>query len=217
MSGKMQVVFAKQTGHVLTAFTRTADPEGKVKVGESGGGLLVRHLRSVTTASQSIMPGLLSLTATVPAEALDSAVVDFHPAVFVAPRRFVVGGGEVAELGANTVDLGTANPLPVPPLPPATSHSPLVNLNTVRATVQIESAATEEKGVCIVLQEAAPSPGDEIERRIAQGAIPQGEHFVSLDWKTSPDGSPASVSGGRGYTLFVLIAGYQPLFGVALL
>jgi hypothetical protein len=64
----------------------------------------------------------------------------------------------------------------------------------------------------VVLQEAQPAVGNAPERRIAQGVIKSGTHFVSLDLKTSPDGANASIS-NTDFFILALVAGYQPLFG----
>jgi hypothetical protein len=213
MSDKMQVLFAKQTGHILAAFTRTADPEGKVKTAElAGGGLLVSNMRSITAAAQSPPQVML-----VPAEALDSAVVDFEPAVFDSPRNFVVGGGQVGKLGASPVDLSTSTTVPPTSSVPPPISPPSINFNTNRVTVVLDADADSEKGVCVIVQETTPAPGADSERRIAQGVIGANSHFVSLDWKTSPDGAAASVPDSRGYFILALVAGYQPLFGVKIL
>lgn len=199
MTDKMQVLFAKQTGHVLAAFTRTADPEGKVKVGElTGGDLPVRILRTEIIF--------------VTAEALDSAVVEFEPEVFRSPRAFVVGGGQVARLGAGAVTLSGSPTVPPTTPPPPTTSPPSINFNTNRVTVQLDADADSEKGVCVVVQEAEPAPGADSEWRIAQGAVGANAHFISLDWKTSPDGAAASLPAGRRYSILALVAGYQPLY-----
>src|SRR5262245_23377418 len=95
MSDKMQVLFVKQTGHVLAAFTRAADPEDKPKISVlAGSGLLVRNKKVITPSASG------GETISVPAGALDVAVVDFDPDVFLLPSIFAAGGGKVESLGA---------------------------------------------------------------------------------------------------------------------
>jgi hypothetical protein len=205
MGDKMQVVLVKQTGHVLAAFTRKADPEGKPTLSTLfGRGLLVRNR---TVVSPSLDGGE---TLVAPSDSLDVAVVDYDPDVFNNPRGFVVGGGQVAKLGADLPKLDTASPPASSPLtfPPTT----LIKFSTSRLTVELDVNTTDNKGVCIVFQEAQPLPGDEPERRIAQGSIASGTHFISLDLKTSLDGSLASIP-DKDFSILALIAGYQPLFG----
>ena len=218
----MQVVFTKQTGHVLAAFTRAADPEGKVKVGElTGSGLPVRKRRTINGAA-SVASGLLTQIMIVPADSLDSAVVDYESAVFNSPVGFVVGGGEVAKLGADSIvliDPTVTNNVLVSSesstsMSTARGTSPSVTLDTIGVKVELVNDATEDKGVCIILQEKEPPPATEGEWRIAQGAISKGARSVSLDWKTSPEGAAASVPASRDYFILALIAGYQPLFGL---
>src|SRR5262245_35738598 len=113
MSDKMQVLFVKQTGHVLAAFTRTADPEGKPEVSSlAGSGLLVRN-RTIVSGTPS---GGETLVA--PSDSLDVAVVDYDPDVFNDPRSFVAGGGKVAALGLSSIQLALVTD-PIPPPPPA--------------------------------------------------------------------------------------------------
>jgi hypothetical protein len=136
MSDKMQVVFVKQTGHVLAAFTRTADVEGKPPVGALTGNGLIIHNRKVVSATPSV--GDETLLASP--EALDIAVVDYDRDVFSNPRAFVAGGGKVAKLGTAIPDLAPETPAPPPssPQPPVLSAgSPRVHFSTTRATVHL--------------------------------------------------------------------------------
>jgi hypothetical protein len=210
MNDKMQVLFAKQTGHVLAAFTRTADPEGKPKVEDlTGGGLLVRNMSLPATIAETIL---------VPPETLDVSVVDFEPAVFSSPREFVVGGGEVAKQGAIVLTLVSVAPPPATPPPPLlASPPPVIKFSAARVTVELDGDVTDEQGVCVILQEANPSPGMQPERRFAEGAIKSATHFVSLEWKTSPAGALASISDPpRSFFVLALVGGYQPLFAAGL-
>ncbi|HYP27456.1 MAG TPA: hypothetical protein VE262_12125 [Blastocatellia bacterium] len=212
MSSKMQVLFVKQTGHVLAAFTRTADPEGAPNITDLiGSGLLVRN----TTTLAAPSPGGEILV--VPPEPLNVAVVDYDPDVFISPLDFVAGGGRVSKLGPNVADLAlSTDPIPPPPPPQAPTESPpLVHFSTQRVTVQLDGDATDDKGVCVVLQEAQPLPGNEPERRVAHGSIKSGTHFVSLDLKATPDGPVVSID-SKDFFIMALIAGYRPLFGMRL-
>lgn len=212
---KMQVLFVQLTGHVLAAFTRTADPEGKAKVSDlTGTGLPIRNRQNVFASSSAAVETLM-----VPPDALDLAVVDFDPDVFSEPLGFVAGGGRVAKLGFDKPQMDVTSP---PPPPTATSSSqppvltppgspPRVNFSAARVTVELDGDTTDDKGVCVVLQEADPSPGNEPERRIALGAVPSAKHFISLDLKTSPEGAAASIP-DKDFLVMALIAGYRPLF-----
>jgi hypothetical protein len=208
MNTKMQVLFVKQTAHVLAVFTRTADPEGKPRVSDlTGSGLSVRNRKPISPASTTGGEILV-----VPPDALDVAVVDFDPDVFTAPIGFVVGGGRVARLGSGMIKLDPGKPpLPPPAGPPAPKTPPIVNFSAMRVTVVIEGDTTDDKGICVVLQEAQPPAGNEAERRVAKGVITSGTHFVSLDLKTSPDGANASIP-KTDFFILALVAGYQPLF-----
>ena len=94
MNEKMQVLIVKQTGHVLAAFTRTADPEDKPAVSAlAGSGLLVRNRGAVPPPSSGVETFLVS------SGSLDVAVVDFDPDVFLLPSRFAASGGKVEPLG----------------------------------------------------------------------------------------------------------------------
>jgi hypothetical protein len=212
MNDKMQVLFVKQTGHVLAAFTRTADPEGKPQVSDlTGSGLSVHNLTRVST-----LPPNGGETLAVPPEALDVAVVENDPDIFATAVGFVASGGRVARLGTGGIVLNGSPPPSPPPAtpPPPTPSQPQVNFSVTRVTVTLESDTTDDKGVCVVVQEAAPSGGNDPERRVAQGVLTSGTHFVSLDWKTSPDGVNASISISSGdFFVLALVAGYQPLFG----
>lgn len=217
MSNKMLVLFAKLTGHVLAAFTRAADPEGKPSISDlTGAGLLVRNKTGV---SATLTGGEVLV---VPPESLEVAVVDFDPDVFSDPRSFVAGGGTVskqgptstAQLASPTISPPPASPSPSTALVPPGSP-PLVNFSNARVTVQVDANVTDDKGVIAILEEAQPLPGDAPERRTAQGVIKSGDYFVSLDLKTGPDGSLASIS-NKQFFILALIAGYQPLFGTRL-
>jgi len=186
------------------------DPEGKPAVSTLfGKGLLIRSRTIVSPP-----PGGGGETLVTPSDALDVAPVDYDPDVFSDPRSFVSGGDRVAKLGLNLPTLNSgppppALPAPAPLTPPA---APQVNFSTTRVTVLLDSDTTDSKGVFVAFQEAQPLPGDEPERRIAQGAIISGTHFISLDLKTNPDGPAASIPVKDFYVL-ALIAGYQPRFG----
>jgi hypothetical protein len=210
MNDKMQVLFVKKTGHVLAAFTRSADPEGKPKVEDlTGDGLLVRNMS---------LPATLAKTVLVPPETLDVSVVDFEPALFSSPREFVVGGGKVTRQGAIVLTLvSTAPPAPTPPPALLAGPPPAVKFSAARVTVELDVDVTDEQGVCIILQEANPWPGMQPERRFAEGAIKSATHFVSLEWKTSPGGALASISDpSRSFFVLALVGGYQPLFAAGL-
>ncbi|MGA9770386.1 MAG: hypothetical protein WBV94_15210 [Blastocatellia bacterium] len=215
MSSKLQlkVILVKQTGHVLAAFTCKADPEGKPSMQALvGAGLIVRNINQIQPTPTVNEP--IGETLVVPPEGLDIAVVDYEPAIFSNPRSFVAGGDKVAKLGSDlpTLDLSTHSvPSGNPPLLPAGSP-PLINFSTTRVTVLLDTNTVDDKGACVILQEADPLPGNDPERRIAQGAIKSGTHFISLDLKTSPEGSVASIP-NKDFFVLVLIAGLQPLFG----
>lgn len=212
MSSKMQVLFVKQTGHVLSVFTRTSDPEGAPKVKDlTGSGLLIRSDAVVAPAVSG------GEEVAVPPESLDVALVDYDPEIFISPLGFVAGGGRVVKLGtgaANVATLAPSGTVPPPPpaLPPAALTTPVFTFSTSRVTVQTVIDATDDTGVCVVLQEAPPLQGDKPARRIAQGVIKSGTHFASLDLKATIDGPVASIE-VKDFFIMALLAGHQPLFG----
>ena len=189
MSDKMQVLFVKQTGHVLAAFTRTADPEGKVSANDlTGSGVRIRNVTRVGATP----PG--GETLSVPPDSLDVAVVNFDADVFTSPLSFAAGGGVVAQLGTDI---------------PQTI--PSADFKTGQITVTLSSPAAEDLSVWLQLEEVNPLPGNEPERRVTQGLMSKTESTVDLNLTIRPGGPPASIPKKDFYVL-VLVAGHQPLF-----
>ena len=190
----MQVVFVKQTGHVVAAYTRSADPDGKVPVEQvAGSGIRVRNVRD-PDASPS---GGESLA--IPPKSLDVAVVDFRSDIFRAPLKFAMGGGVVVELGSVTPD----------PTVFLTSNSITIDLN-----LTVPPGAPEGIKVWAQVEEVDPGDGSEPERRVVQGQVNQGESVVSISLTTEPEGTPASMP-SVPCNLLVLVATYQPMFTTA--
>jgi hypothetical protein len=212
MNSKMQVLLVKQTRHVLAAFTRTSDPEGIPSVEETfHAGLAIRN-REVVSGVASPSGGEKLV---VPWEILEVAVVDMNSDVFRSPLRFVSGGGQVVEAGINPIIF---QPGPLPSPPPATpllaANSPEVKFSSTRATIVLNGNTTEDKNVCLVIQETNPSADDAPERRFAQGVIKSGEHYASLDWKTSPGGATAPILHVTSiFNILALVQGFSPTFG----
>jgi hypothetical protein len=78
MTDKMTLLFIKQTGHILAAVTRGADPTGEISAEDlARGGLLVRGFNGDTQFE-------------VPSRELDVLTVDLEPALLLQPRAFVV-------------------------------------------------------------------------------------------------------------------------------
>lgn len=207
MNDKMQVIVAKQTGHVLAAFTRMADPGGKPSSDTpAGNGLFIRRPRLIAPAASG------GEEVFVPAGALDVLAIMLDPKVFSSPLDYVVNDDQAVPIGTSTVTLNPGSPPLSSPEPPAL-NPPEFRFSTTRVTVQIASNTAEDKSVCVVVQEVLPPAGEEPVRRIAQGVVVHGSHFVSLDWKINPDSGANPLLRTGNYYILALLAGYKPLFG----
>ncbi len=185
MSSKMQVLFIKQTGHVLTAFTRAADPEGKLKVEDLVGTALPVHTGHVVTGAANQEPLL------VPPEALDVATVDLEEEAFVTPSAFIVSGTKLDALGS------------VAPSPPVLTYD--------KITIMTASNVAEKTKVWGRIQQVAPPPDEAPIRRVVEGEIDSGKQSVELVLKSLPDQQPASIPAGS-YDALVLVAGLRSRF-----
>ena len=188
MNDKMQVLFVKQTGHLVAAFTRSADPEGNAGVQSlAGTGVLVRNVQKRLPAAS----GGESLL--VDASSLDVAVVDFRSDVFPAPIQFTAGGGAVARLGTGTsatLSIGT--------------------FNTDAITIQLSAMPNENVKVWAQIEQL--TPGMPLERRVVQGEIDKTQTGVTLRLTTSLGGPQASLPNKNTCNILVLVAGYPPIF-----
>jgi len=181
---KMQVIFVKQTGHVVAAFSRTAD-ESKSKLEDIvGAGVPFRNMRIVDDTGLVTGNELV----VIPAESLDVAIVDFDVDAFFTPLSFVTSGNKVDQLGSVTL------PAPV--------------LTASDITIKVTNPVAEKTKVWAVVQQVAPAAGEEPSRRIVQGEIDVNLPEVKLELKRMPDGLPASILSGN-YDVLTLVAGQQ--------
>lgn len=96
---KMQVIFVKQTGHVLAAFNRTAD-DSKSKIEDVvGAGFPFRNMLIIDSLGAAAGGEFVLL----PPESLDVASVDFDEDTFLVPLNFVTSGPKVDQLGNVTL------------------------------------------------------------------------------------------------------------------
>lgn len=187
MNDKMMVLFVKNTGHVVAASTRAGDPEGKGSAAAlAGTGLPVRRIRKIAPAVAD------EKALVIRPDSLDVAVVQLDPDVFGSPLSFAAGGGVVGKLG--------------------TTAEPTVNLTTTKITVTVPVAPADKLGVWVELEEVAPLPGNDPERRVMEGFIENPNNSVALDLKIRPDGPPASVPSGTNFYILALVAGHQAFF-----
>jgi hypothetical protein len=195
---KMQALYIEQTGHILAAFTRTADSQSLLDVkGLAGTDLLVRNAEPKLPSPKG------GETLSVPMDLLKAEIVDLNESSFVMPFNFMVGGGQ-----AN--DLSTADP-------PATVSTDLLG---DAIDIKVKLAVTEETKVWAQVQEKEDaSTGSEPIRRIVAGTIKPTTSgigdgkSVKLDLRTRPDEQPAPIPlKGKTYFVLVLVAGRKPLF-----
>lgn len=179
---KMQVIFVKQTGHVLAAFNRTAD-DSKSKIEDVvGAGLPFRNMLIIDALGAAAGGEFVVF----PPEALDVASVDFNEDTFLMPLNFVTSGSKVDQLGSVT--------LPVP------------TLTASQITITVSLAVPDKTKVLAVVQQVTPAPGQEPLRRVVEGEIASGASNIALDLKSMPDKPPASIVPGK-YDVLVLVAG----------
>jgi hypothetical protein len=191
VNDKMQVLFVKQTGHVVAAFTRSADPEGKPDVELLvGSGATVRRAKKLLPSADG------GETFSVPANSLDVAVVDFRSDTFTAPLNFAVGGGVVVELAET----------------PAINPLTITSVTSNAITIDLGSIAGEDVKVWVQIEEASPAtPGAQVERRVVAGVVEHTKSTATLNLTIQPGGTPASIP-KRPCNVMVLVAAYRPLF-----
>jgi hypothetical protein len=185
MNSKMQVIYIKHTGHILAAFTRTADPEGKPSFlpadEEDQRSLLIRD------------PDGRSVALSVPASVVEQKAFDFDPGVFASPTLHIVTETGVEPL--NTLSL------------PSVSAPK-------KETIDVQASGgnvSEDTNVWIQLDEVNPLNTEDPIRRVMTGLIEKNDSGVTLVMKSRPDDQPAPVRTGSYYAL-VFVAGELPLF-----
>jgi hypothetical protein len=196
MSDKMQVLFVKPTGHVLAAFTRTADPEDKPKVSAlAGSGLLVRNLTTVSVSSSEDetlhVESEGGETLVAPSDSLDVAVVDYDQDVFDDPRSFVAGGGKVESFGA-----------------PARST---ITLSRDKLIIEVTGGVPSDLKVWAQVEKVITSTDSDPVTRVMTGIIEKTKTKAELILTISPGGTAASIPTGKYYIL-VLVEGRPPQF-----
>jgi hypothetical protein len=185
MSSKMQVLFVKQTGHVLAAFTRAADPEGKLKVEDLVGTALPVRAANDVMAATSPEPLF------VPSDSLDIATVDLEEEALVAPSSFIASGTKLDALGG------------IVPGQPALAYD--------KITITTANNVAQSTKVWAQIQQTSPPLGEEPISRVVEGEIISATKSVELVLKRLPDKQPASIPDGS-YDALILIAGQQPFF-----
>lgn len=190
MNDKMQVLFIEHTGHVMAAFTRTADPEGKPTI-ESlvGDGLIVRNKKKVFPLPVAGDP--VGETFIIPPDSLEIAVVDFKPDVPKSPFGFTAGGGVATQL---------AVPPPAPELKTTSIKVKKTGVSTTEATK-----------FWVQLEEVPPLIGNAPIRLVMQEAIDAGQTEKTIALKVTPAGPVVTIP-VKDFYLLVLVAGYEPRF-----
>jgi hypothetical protein len=190
MNEKMQVIFIKQTGHVLAAFTRGADPEGKPAVEALvGTGLIIRNKKQILPPPPAIAP--TGETIFVPSDSLDVVAVDFDPETFTSPLTFAAGGGKVELLGS--IAPPSALTLAEDKLTITTTHP-----NDLKIWAQVQKV---------------PTPTDtEQMTRVMEGIIEKGATSADLTLTIFPGGPAATIPKPADYYVLVLVEGQRPFF-----
>jgi hypothetical protein len=190
----MQVIFVKQTGHVLAAFTRSADPVAKNEMADLVGTALpvsnTKLVKPVVGNGERLF---------VPPVSLDFATVDFEEDAIFSPLSFVVGGPTLNVLG---------NQVPGDPVLTKTDIT-IVTANAVSPAVA--PAVAEDTKVWAEIHQIDPMPGDEPMIRVVEGKIEKANSSVKLVLRPLPGDQPVPVAAGD-YFAVVLMAGYKPLF-----
>ncbi|HEX8184278.1 MAG TPA: hypothetical protein VF747_05995, partial [Blastocatellia bacterium] len=201
MSSKMQILFVKQTGHVLAAFTRTADPEGKPSIEALAGDGLIFRNRKIPTATS--MEGETFLIAP---EMLDLAVVDFNTKVFVSPLDFAAGGGKAEPLGSLTP---TTVALAQDKLKISVG-TPIVGDLKVWAQVVEVTTGGDSKPVTRVME-------GKIEKSPPPTPPPPPPGTVELLLTITPGGTVASIPANARYYVMALVEGQSPVLKTEIL
>jgi hypothetical protein len=196
MSSKMQVLFVKQTGHVLAAFTRTADPEGTPSIKALvGNGLLVRNKKTIAPTPPGPPGGETFL---VLPDSLDLAVVDFDSGVFALPSSFAAGGGKVEPLGNAT-----------------SSSSTPVTLSNNKLKVDLGNVTPVDLKVWAQVQEVTTGGDSKPVTRVMEGKIDKTQSFAELALTISPGVPAASIPQPATYYILTLVEGLRPFFTTA--
>lgn len=187
MSSKMQVLFVKQTGHALAAFTRMADPEGKPSISALvGNGLLVRNRKTIAPLSSG------GETLLVLPESLDLAVVEFNSDALVSPSSFAVGGGKVEPLGNIT----------------PTS----IALTEDELTVNVSGPISSDLKVWAQVSGLLTGGDGKPITRVMEGKIEKTKTSTILTLTITPGGPVASIPRPAIYYVVALVEGQRPFF-----
>lgn len=153
MSEKMTLLFVKETGHIVAALTRAADPEAELTTDLlAGEALLVRYFGNV----QAIGYGNTEFL--IPPEELDVAITDLDDGVISNPRGFFVDDEK--------------QPQPLNLVAAVSAATPLAQASQIR----INAAPTEASKVWI--QIVGPPPATP---QVATKEIPAGGPNVTID------------------------------------
>jgi hypothetical protein len=137
----------------------------------------------------------------VAADFLAVLVAKYDAQVVRSPRQFAAGGAVVAQLDVSRQ-----------------ATVPATGLTTAKITINAATAGIEKLKVWAQVEEAAPPPGREPERRVMKGEIPAGMTTVTLDLKLQPDGPVASIpqvatAPKKDYFVLALVSGHLPYVG----
>lgn len=196
MSDKMQVIFVKHTSHVLAAFTRTADPEGKPPIEELvRDGFPVRNYSTVPAplsgAELLIVPPTKLNENKEVVGAIDAAVVDFNESVFVSPTSFAVSGQTTSLLSKVTITL-------------------TLNLNLL--TVDLPSPTPNDLKVWAQLAKVVTATEPDVDTRVIERKIEKNQRSVGLSLTVEPNGPAIPIQAGKSYYVMVLVEGMRPVF-----
>jgi len=197
MSDKMQVIFVQHTGHVLAAFTRTADPEGKPPVAELvGDGFPARNHAPVPAPTDGvellIVPPTKLNEAEEVVDAIGVATVDFNEAVFISPMNFAVKGQLADPLSKTTITLKLEA--------------------DDELTVEVPNDSPTDLNVWAQLAKAPTADDTEVDTRVIEQKLEKNNKSVKLKLTTEPQGPTKAIKPDKPYYIMVLVKGMQPKF-----
>lgn len=158
MSEKMTVIFVKDTGNVVAALTRAADPEAQLTADILAGESLV--LRYVGDPSET---GYGETDFLIESDQLNVLIPDFEKDVLSGPRQFWVDRDEKV----------------VPTDAVTTITAAFPNVTQIRIT--LSAATVEESKVRVEI--VGPNPDD---RQIVTGTIAAGVATVTINLRPLP-------------------------------
>ncbi len=148
MNDKMTVLFVKETGNVVAALTRAADPEAKLTADLlAGEALLLRYAGDPTVA------GYVNADFLIKPDQLDVLIPDFDPDVLSKPQGFYVDSNQK-----------------VVPANVAASVAPTLPVRT-QVLVTLDPAVTPESKVWVQIVGPDPQDTQVVTGKIAAGGL----------------------------------------------